>query len=701
MTKRKYAIGVAMAVLAFMINYFLGLDLYGVVTLHFGSALVLLALLMLPLPAATLVAIASLAPLFLFAESNTFAWLALSEYLVIALLVQAGIRFLFALSLFWLAVGLPLGTFLVYSELCYTVQTSIFLSVSFSMSGFICGAIAIIAYWLLPATSQLRRYDTPPKFSRLMFELNLISVLLPIFLVTLFFTWRTANDAAVTVNVELDRASQSVERSIDTLLQGKLHALDATAYLVGKQDDIDEKAKILDSVANASINLESMVIADEYANVLIAAPAQYAAILPDLSDISLSHRKYFQLTKANKQAVVSDALKGSGLGSLDIIALTAPILKNNDFKGLVQAAITLESVVDTSLIDSIENRGMYIVVVDSAGSIIYSSAEFTFNKLDTFTVNAKDADKYSFNIPEIDIQGKSYLHKERQIANNWRVLVLKPSNTVFIGTNTYFIFVATIVLMSIMLVGILAQGLANRIMRPLLSLLAFFNGQKAASTVLTEAKISRETLSVAEKVIAMNEHTETKQQKLQKQLDDNFNEIQGLNQELLKASTTDALTGLFNRIGFDQLAQSICQNCQEHKQSFTIVLFDIDHFKMINDTYGQTAGDVCIVDVAEIIQGKCHNESTVAARCGGEEFILLLSNDNAEQHIELIQTIHRTIARHKPLYNNKMIDLTVSCAVVHIEKDFSKELSAIIAMADECMFKSKQGGGDQIQSVSI
>ncbi|WP_371195435.1 diguanylate cyclase [Glaciecola sp. SC05] len=694
---RPFLFGFLLGVFAFILNCTLVIDAYGKVELYFGSAAVLLALLILPARFASFVLLASVAPLFILSTSLTIAWLAIAEFLLITAMMYAGIRFVTALSIFWLVIGLPITSTLVYLELSLTIQTSIFLALTFVLNSYICGLIALLIYWLLPNNSQLRYFEAPPKFSKLVFELNLISVLLPVFLVALFFTWRTTNDAATTVNLELEKAASELDRSINGLINDKIHALNASAVLIANTTDPHEHAKILDTVANASINIESMVITDENANLQFAAPERYAAMLPDLSNVNISHRSYFQLTKALKKPVVSDALEGRGLGSLDIVALTAPILKNNEFKGLVQAAIKLESLIDISLINAIQNNQIYIILIDSAGSIIYSSPEFTFNKLDKFQQDS-GSQPSTFNMPEIGILGKSYLYQEHLTEQAWKIYTLTPPSRVFVGTNTYFVFVSITVLLSMILITLLSKGLAAKITRPLRNLEEFIQGSKTSTEILSAAKISQEMIKVTENVITTQTLSKDFQLQLKKEVEEKTQELQDVNAQLLTVSQTDSLTGLYNRRAFDQLADKTHRYCQRHKKSFSLALFDIDFFKKINDTYGHTAGDLCIVDVADIITSKCRRDTDIFARYGGEEFVLLLACDKPELHLDHIELIHRAIGLHKPLYNGKMIDLTISCGVIRVQNDFTLEMKELVTLADEQLYLSKRKGRNQVNS---
>lgn len=94
-------------------------------------------------------------------------------------------------------------------------------------------------------------------------------------------------------------------------------------------------------------------------------------------------------------------------------------------------------------------------------------------------------------------------------------------------------------------------------------------------------------------------------------------------------SVTDPLTRIYNRIKFNEELDIQIKTFGRHKSTFSLIMFDIDHFKNVNDTYGHDVGDIVLKTLCEIVQG-CIREEDVFARWGGEEFMLLMPNDNLD-----------------------------------------------------------------------
>ncbi|MFQ3208478.1 MAG: diguanylate cyclase (GGDEF)-like protein [Glaciecola sp.] len=692
--------GAVLGALAFIVNAFFVVNMVGGVPIYFGSAFVLLCLLALPFHVAFLVLSASTLPLLIYETSIPFGWLHCLQFFVVALLLHYGVRFLTAILLFWLLIGLPTSSFIVVTNLSLNFQSSVFMALPFVISAYVCAMFALIVYWLLPVNTRFNQVRALPKFSAVVFEFNLVSVMLPVFMVVLFFIDRSTHDSEVLVSVELDNAIEQVNTSSTRLLDDKVHALTSTATLLVNEKNTQNHAKILDTVANASPNIESMVISDKDGNILLAAPAEYAEKLPVLSDLNISYRNYFQKTKESNKPVVSKAIEGKGLGSLDIVAITAPIIIDGGFAGLVQAAIKLELLVDQSVIDVIQSGKIAIIVTDAQDSIVYSSALLGLNKLDYFEKD-NGAAAYSFSLPQMTISEQDYLYREFSNGAGWKMYALTKPSRVFKDTSTYFTFMIIIFLISIIFIGILSKGLASNIVRPLRNLEAFIKGQKRPENLMVEAKVSREMFNVTKSVIKTQKLTMDFQSELKEQVAEKTKELQVLNATLLRVSRTDALTGLFNRGAFDSLAKDAYMDCRRNKKAFTLTLIDIDLFKNVNDSYGHNAGDQCLINIANIIADMCRRETDIVARYGGEEFVLFFASDEPEKHIQHIELIRAAIAKYQTTYDGFPIQLTVSCGAVRVEDDFSKDLTDLISLADEQLYLGKNKGRNQVNSTII
>jgi len=163
---------------------------------------------------------------------------------------------------------------------------------------------------------------------------------------------------------------------------------------------------------------------------------------------------------------------------------------------------------------------------------------------------------------------------------------------------------------------------------------------------------------------------------------------QAVEREQLLART-DVLTGLSNRRHFYDLAEHELTVARRYRHPLSVILFDIDHFKRINDTWGHHVGDVLLKRIAEIAQAEMR-ASDILARYGGEEFIVLLSNSDARQAVVVAERIRARIAADRIDAGTERVGVTISAGIAEmLPRDL---LDHVIRRADEALYRAKNGG---------
>lgn len=165
-------------------------------------------------------------------------------------------------------------------------------------------------------------------------------------------------------------------------------------------------------------------------------------------------------------------------------------------------------------------------------------------------------------------------------------------------------------------------------------------------------------------------------------------------ERLSKDASTDFLTQVFNRAAFDRRLMEEFARYKRYGQVFSLVLFDIDHFKNVNDTYGHLAGDRVLKAVALLI----NEEKRVAdflARFGGEEFGLILPGIDKEAARTVAEKFRKRIESTTFKFENHNINITVSGGVA--EAEGSDELpSDVVKRADEALYEAKSEGRNRV-----
>ncbi|MCW8837725.1 MAG: sensor domain-containing diguanylate cyclase [Thiovulaceae bacterium] len=167
--------------------------------------------------------------------------------------------------------------------------------------------------------------------------------------------------------------------------------------------------------------------------------------------------------------------------------------------------------------------------------------------------------------------------------------------------------------------------------------------------------------------------------------------ITTLNKELEVLANTDSLTGISNRYKFDEsLKEYLANNKKQSDAKTSLLIYDIDHFKKINDSFGHKIGDIVLVELVEVTKQHIR-QSDIFARWGGEEFVILLPNTNLDNALYVAKKIHKAIKNHE-FETVKKISISIGVAVAS-ECDTTETL---FTKADEALYKAKEDGRDRI-----
>ncbi len=168
-------------------------------------------------------------------------------------------------------------------------------------------------------------------------------------------------------------------------------------------------------------------------------------------------------------------------------------------------------------------------------------------------------------------------------------------------------------------------------------------------------------------------------------------EIYNLKEKLKKEIITDSLTGLYNKRHFEHVAETEFKRSIRQNINMSIVIFDIDYFKQINDTYGHHTGDLILREASEIFKSLIREEDTLF-RVGGEEFTIIFSHTNEIKTLELAERIRTSIEKKvfESIEKNK-ISITISFGISSLIKSDTK-FEDILMRADKALYKAKNSG---------
>lgn len=163
--------------------------------------------------------------------------------------------------------------------------------------------------------------------------------------------------------------------------------------------------------------------------------------------------------------------------------------------------------------------------------------------------------------------------------------------------------------------------------------------------------------------------------------------------DALALAQKDALTGIRNRAALDESLRAEVNMAGRHKTPLSIVVFDIDHFKTINDQFGHSQGDIALKSVVECAQ-HCARSSDMLFRYGGEEFVMILRNTTLSGTRLLADRIRRKVEKMESQVKRKPLSMTISAGVATLAKGESAE--QLFERTDKALYAAKNGGRNRV-----
>ena len=165
-------------------------------------------------------------------------------------------------------------------------------------------------------------------------------------------------------------------------------------------------------------------------------------------------------------------------------------------------------------------------------------------------------------------------------------------------------------------------------------------------------------------------------------------------EEIYRMTIIDGLTQIYNkRYLYEALEREIIRG-KRHERELSVLMFDIDHFKRINDVHGHLAGDYVLKEVARVVQARIRRDE-VFARYGGEEFAIILPETPITGAVALAETLRQKVADHAFVFQADSIKVTISLGAALIE-DGDRTAADLIKRADEKLYQAKRTGRNRV-----
>lgn len=164
------------------------------------------------------------------------------------------------------------------------------------------------------------------------------------------------------------------------------------------------------------------------------------------------------------------------------------------------------------------------------------------------------------------------------------------------------------------------------------------------------------------------------------------------NAELYMAGICDKMTDLYNHEYFMEQLEKEYQRAKRYGHHLSLIMFDIDHFKSFNDTYGHQVGDKVIIKIAGLLKKSCRKDLDSACRYGGEEFAMILPDTEKEGAVQFGERIRQSIEELIIPYKKNNLKVTISGGVSNVQDNHPDSKDDFIKMTDSALYHSKKNG---------
>ncbi|TFV72376.1 diguanylate cyclase [Bradyrhizobium frederickii] len=480
-------------------------------------------------------------------------------------------------------------------------------------------------------------------------------------------------------------AQREVISSVETILK-------AEAFIRASAGGVTKSCDVLRASLPSNLPwIRTLLIAGQDGRIQCATNNMYVGL--DLSD-----RPYFQQAQESGRFVLSDFILSRPAPTPTVMAVY-PV---SAFSGVADAVVLATVNLDwmSKVMSNLGGRaGITAVLVDSAGTVLAAPADqhSTIGRpLDSMPLMAAIADRalrsdqdegsLSFLAADGSRRAVSYI---RIAGTNARLIASidedKVSAAVSRDIRTAYLQLAFVVVFVLLGALIAAEKLVIKPIEMLVDM-AKRLGEGDLSARAARNRLPAEFVPLARAFNAMAA-----------QLSQRERELIASNDRLTVMASIDMLSGLANRRGFQSRLDFEWMRAQQYGSDLALLMIDVDHFKLFNDTYGHLEGDSCLTRLGESLSGIAADTMGFAARYGGEEFCLLLPNTDVARAVKIGEQVRATVLKLcLPHITSAHMIVTVSIGVAATKPNESLRPGDLIEAADAALYAAKHRGRNNV-----
>lgn len=338
--------------------------------------------------------------------------------------------------------------------------------------------------------------------------------------------------------------------------------------------------------------------------------------------------------------------------------------------------------------------------LDSSNDLIKATGKFLENKSNNF----QDTESlqqliFKFRDSRHFVQATSL---DSYTGLDWLVITVIPESdfSSYMRNNTYTtLSLSTLALISAIFLGAIANRWIIQSVTRVSSVAKAISHEEIVTIdeqpKIIELEIVTESLnSMASQLRTSAQNIESLESRWEKRVEETTRNLKQVNRELSRLANMDSLTQIYNRYHFDLALQQLWLEVIRERGAMSLILCDVDNFKLYNDTYGHLSGDECLRQVAQTISDSINRNQDIAARYGGEEFAVILPRTNAQGAMTVAQKIKDAINDLNIPHRTSTVGdrVTISCGVAHSYPSPNLSATSLIENADRALYQAKQQG---------
>lgn len=467
--------------------------------------------------------------------------------------------------------------------------------------------------------------------------------------------------------------------------------------------------------------LITALVTDRSGFIIALEPRSRAAdeVRPNVAD-----RDYFAVPADTGQPYVSNAFVGRGVGNDPLVAVSAPMIVDGRFEGVVEGSIRIDRFAGLRSA-VLRSRGQELLIVDRTGHVIHASEGLPFRfgqalRGQAFGAGEELADGVGPARRHVGVlaEGGDAWAAMTLLRSGWQVVVFAPDQPLLVQMRERALAIGIVLLLAVLGALAVATWQVRRLARAIGTVLNALSGMAsgARDATLRPERVPSELRPVARAIVQLVERLDTANQELrdalgqQRALSDSLRQsvearerdvhdrtvaLQAANAELERLSRTDPLTGALNLRGFHAAMEAVCDAAGALTAPAALIAFDVDHFKAYNDGYGHPAGDRALRRVGAAVQATLRDGRDRLARIGGEEFVVVLPEADTATVLAIAERMRESVARLGiPHAGGENGVLSISLGVVAAE--CGDLFEPLLQQADEALYRAKGGGRNRV-----